>query len=619
MPQKQKLRSKTDSGSSDFFVAVVPNYVFEDVENPNKTMLKDMVSKQGFLMYNDEKTERERMLKPRLVSPEYDPTIIQTWLQVCRAHHIGCRFDQPPSASLILIDCRSRRILNASDIKSGPEIEYVSLSYVWGDNTDMAEIVWDGHNLPLTLPLVVQDAIQVTLTLGYYYLWVDKYCVDNRNKTKKHEQLMHMDSVYRNAALTIVAAAGTDESYGLPGVSKERPSRQLSFAGENYTLLSTLPLPHNSIIKSRWATRGWTYQEAILSKRRLVFTDDQLYFECNSTSCCESFDICFDDKKSAHQHYAQPLLFSLKELTTVDLSVKAARLSNLLTFLHCAEQYSQRTLRFDDDSLAAFSGIIRMLQSFTAFPVRHIWGIPFFHPSDDNCLPDKSEFTNRSFQVSPYWKTPALEYCCPTKSSPEEAEGADYLAFLMFSLGWRHDSAVSLPPRRRNNFPSWSWTGWEGSVAWPKLTEKSDIGILPSIETAISFGDTNTAFDPATRFKAASASLLSNNIKSLYIRTSAISRTAFVFDSASSMLLLSTGSSVRLYLSKAGLDASKVFKRIQSARYEAIPLATVGETTYMMLVKRYPNSYYRIGTMSVHAHYLTVPLFTSEVKTYKLR
>ncbi len=36
------------------------------------------------------------------------------------------------------------------------------------------------------------------------------------------------------------------------------------------------------------ATRGWTYQEGVLSNRRLVFTEEQVYWECRGMAVCET-------------------------------------------------------------------------------------------------------------------------------------------------------------------------------------------------------------------------------------------------------------------------------------------------------------------------------------------
>ncbi|KAI0532851.1 heterokaryon incompatibility protein-domain-containing protein [Xylaria digitata] len=610
--------------NSDFFVAAVPSQFSMALGGSDRAMFDDMVSKRGFLVYHEDKSLENRILRPRLVTPLLKPDVVKNWLRVCLSQHQGCRVAQKPRTALNLIDCQNPQGLSTNGIHTGSELEYVALSYVWGNSIDVSKVILDGSQLPQTLPSVISDAIKVVLKLGYRYLWVDKYCVDKHNKSKKHEQLMHMDSVYKNAALTIVAAAGADESYGLPGVSRPRPTRQVSFTrdGDNYTLTSTLPLPHSLIANSKWATRGWTYQEAILSRRRLVFTDDQLYFECNSASCSEGFDMSFDDTffgpRTSDDSFIRPSLFSLQQLGPTGLSGKAARLSNFFTYVHCAEQYSKRTLSFDHDSLIAFSGIIRVLESTATFPVRHIWGIPFFHPDDDNLTGDQLQSTYQSFQLPPFWKTCVLDYNNTPRTPSPDAEGVNYLAYLMLGLCWRHCPSAK-PPRRRNALPSWSWTGWEGSVAWPSLTKNSDIRSSTWAETSISLGPNSIECVPELYHNSTDAHLLAQSNKSLHIQTSAISHNAFVFEESSRSLALSTGGTVLLYTSKDDLDTWKVFKRIQSQRYEVIRLATVDEDTYMMLIKRYRNAYYRIGTLAVKDIYLSYTLFTSKIKTYKLR
>ncbi|KAI1329928.1 heterokaryon incompatibility protein-domain-containing protein [Xylariaceae sp. FL0255] len=590
---------------SDVFIAAVPNPFPKIIDGLNETMIMAMAFKHGFLVYTDQETSKGR-----------------NWLGTCKSNHARCRIHRRREASLNLINCQQRKVYNLSDLKSDSYPEYVALSYVWGDNAGQQKIPSGKNNLPPALPQVVEDSIQVALKLGYSYLWVDKYCVDSQDKAKKHEQLMHMDSVYQNAALTIVAAAGANESYGLPGISKKRIPQQIEFEGEDFTLMSTLPLPHRSITNSHWASRGWTYQEAILSRRRLVFTENQLYFECNSMSCCESFSIDMDKKSSEIDPNSlpltQPSLFSLKQLHSPGASGQSARLSNFFTYVNCTEEYSRRKLSYDRDSLTAFSGIIRMLESFTAFPVRHIWGIPLFHPDDDDLQSDTLASTYQSFQVPPFWKTPGINYAVSPEKASVLKEGVDYLAFLLLGLGWRHDPTLERP-RRRNDLPSWSWTGWQGAVTWPRLDQSSVIRTLPWLSTSITLGDSCTESVPAMYHKATDLHLLVQSNKSLFIRTLAMSRTAFILDKSANILCLSTGQRVKFYPSKSDLDAPKAHKRLQSERYEVIILATVDQDTYMMLVKKYRNSYYRIGTMAVNTAYLTMPLFTSKIKTYKLR
>jgi hypothetical protein len=103
---------------------------------------------------------------------------------------------------------------------------------------------------------VILDAIAVTKSLGFRYLWVDKFCIDQVNKNVKHQQITHMDAVYENAEITIIAAAGVDETCGLPGVRSKAPSAQPVARIGGLTVLSTMRDVQNSIRSSKWFTRG---------------------------------------------------------------------------------------------------------------------------------------------------------------------------------------------------------------------------------------------------------------------------------------------------------------------------------------------------------------------------
>jgi hypothetical protein len=53
---------------------------------------------------------------------------------------------------------------------------------------------------------------------------------------------------------------------------REKPLPPGKIAGTTI-LNSTLEDPKITISNSEWATRGWTYQEGVLSNRRLIFTE----------------------------------------------------------------------------------------------------------------------------------------------------------------------------------------------------------------------------------------------------------------------------------------------------------------------------------------------------------
>lgn len=169
-----------------------------------------------------------------------------------------------------LIDCNTRKICPVPGT-SLEGCEYVALSYVWGlgDND-----TFTGDRLPNRVPAVINDALTITKNLGVGYLWVDRYCIDQTDEVDKTVQIQQMQAIYWNACFTIIAAAGSDPHYGLPGVSRPRhPNRQPCVRVAGKPLTWTMPDFDALILRSRWNTRAWTYQEMYFSWSSLIFTD----------------------------------------------------------------------------------------------------------------------------------------------------------------------------------------------------------------------------------------------------------------------------------------------------------------------------------------------------------
>jgi hypothetical protein len=188
--------------------------------------------------------------------------------------HKECFTDYATSsiiASFKLIDCKTNQIIAAEDNS------YIALSYVWG--TIIPDRSHKLGYLPENLPLTVRDSIVATTKLGFRYLWVDAYCINQECQEEGMEKMPKMDVIYQNAALTIIACAGYDSDYGLPGVSVRKRQPQAYSVDEDGTV-TTLDNPQVEIQRSNWSSRAWTYQEGLLSQRRLVFTDRQVFFGC---------------------------------------------------------------------------------------------------------------------------------------------------------------------------------------------------------------------------------------------------------------------------------------------------------------------------------------------------
>ena len=91
-----------------------------------------------------------------------------------------------------------------------------------------------------------------------------------------------MDKAYESALATIVAVSGNDSDAGLPGVDFVPRSKQPSARVRGRILVSKLPHVCFFLERSKWVTRGWTYQEAMLSGQCMSFLNAQVYFICKT-------------------------------------------------------------------------------------------------------------------------------------------------------------------------------------------------------------------------------------------------------------------------------------------------------------------------------------------------
>jgi hypothetical protein len=183
---------------------------------------------------------------------------------------------------LSVIDVITRRVVFAK-----PGCRYVALSYVWAQaGMGESEVDWDvtfaDGFLPEKVPQTIEDAILVVKALGERFLWVDAYCIDQTNSQGRQVMIDNMDLIYEGATATICAVTSPSTGSGLPGVSLpwrvEPQVIQQSQTGSFATV--RIPVVSMSVVTSLWNHRAWTLQEAVLSKRRLCFSEDQIFLWC---------------------------------------------------------------------------------------------------------------------------------------------------------------------------------------------------------------------------------------------------------------------------------------------------------------------------------------------------
>ena len=104
-----------------------------------------------------------------------DHGMVAAWLDLCDQQHGGERTgsnDIPDIQGMQVIDCREKGV-----IPMPKNIRYVTLSYVWGQTSNVDPTLAPRTSLPPQLPRTIEDTILVTQRLGFRYLWVDRYCI----------------------------------------------------------------------------------------------------------------------------------------------------------------------------------------------------------------------------------------------------------------------------------------------------------------------------------------------------------------------------------------------------------------------------------------------------------
>ena len=341
---------------------------------------------------------------------------VSSWIRSCDTTHSKCH--QPfvsLDGSFISRGMYFVSVSRSCLVKAKVGEKYVALSYVWGTTSaglkcTKANLDFLRSNASLSqkntgqyLPDTIRRAMKFTLQLGFDLLWVDSLCIIQDDPVHTAAQINNMASIYSNSYLTLCAADGLDANSGLRGVlgcSQPRNIHQdiLAFSDG----LATFNWIRQMYGESVYDERGWTFQEKVLSKRIIAFTEHGLEWRCQETVAQEQ-----------HNHIGRVTS------TYVDLSI--ARADTLWPYLkkwdNLVRSYLRRKLTYEEDILRAFSGISGVLAGSMSEGV--FFGLP-----------------QQFFDVALLWVP--TEHLRPRKDTTNGV--ASY------------------------EFPSWSWVGWIGAI-----------------------------------------------------------------------------------------------------------------------------------------------------------
>lgn len=425
--------------------------------------------KSGFIVCHLEKPTREPRT-PQIVPNALDVSLPKAWLELCTRRHGTCRcaintrLHMPRTR---LIDCKTRKLINVG-VWPFHMPRFAALSYRWGatpepqmeqDQEGRSELEGPLSNLPLT----IEDAMSVTKGLGLRYLWVDQYCIDQNNVEEKQAQIQNMDRIYQCAEVAIMATAGEDCHYGLPGVSKRARQVLDPFILDDILTFGMCPPAGAHWQNGAWHERGWTFQETHLPRRRLVFSDTLVHFECahhrpwqrENSGGFETVQHSAKEARKLKGSYVAMVLDPRRALDTWDWCeitplistvslLRVAAYSHRGNFEACILEYysfvfyyTMRKLSYASDSLNAFLGLANAMQEFQ-LSIYNVAGVPFMV---GNKRTDRDYWAESSFSSGLAWYS---------------IQGTD-----------RSDQKDA----KNGGLPSWSW----GNVKlWPILLDVLD-------------------------------------------------------------------------------------------------------------------------------------------------
>jgi hypothetical protein len=371
----------------------------------------------------DENVTDERALKARTMNVD----IIRGWLNECdQRHNPACCSKQSDSSlgygslPLYLIDVKDGCI-----IPTPGHSRYVALSYVWGggeastcatranlQELQKPEGLYRRHT---SLPRTIMDAIHLTDSLGERYLWIDRLCIVQDDEATKQHQLSSMGEIYAGAFFTLVAAQNEEASLGLYGrrrmtIGPAEPPNKKSVRRPSRSSLSDrqIMLTHAmSLMQTKWYSRGWTFQEYIFSRRRVIFHNGTVNWEC----------LCSSWHEGQTMSNVAPCDAPLEKVHPSRTGLKLTPWPDMFRYTRLTSLFNERDLTYPEDVLDAFAGCLHHLSR--VFPGGFISGMP-----------------TMCFDAALLWQP------------------------------WVHMKRRKSRklPLEEAVLPSWSWAGWEGVI-----------------------------------------------------------------------------------------------------------------------------------------------------------
>lgn len=204
-----------------------------------------------------------------------------------------------------------------------------------------------------SLPKTFQDAVLFTHKLGIRFLWIGSLCILQDNKSDWHQEASNMTGIYQHSYLNLAA---TKSSCPADGCFPQTFDRELiidndrKYRGVYVRNKNRHCIGESKVTGFPLLTRGWAYQERLLSARVLHVGPDELFWECNEALDCECGFL-------GESHGQWPKIFHQPAVHSSDHFTRTERWHRIVT------DHSSLELSYESDRLHALTGLAAQIQS----------------------------------------------------------------------------------------------------------------------------------------------------------------------------------------------------------------------------------------------------------------
>lgn len=312
--------------------------------------------------------------------------LLRGWMNNCVESHAECQREvsspYQPSRLLEVSEDMVRLVERdaddaADDDDDDDELKtitrrYATMSHCWGGKENFLVLRPENYaqfrdGLPISeFEPSFRDVFLTVRRLGLVYIWIDCFCILQGNSVEATEDWRQeadkMKLVYLNSFVNLSATHAKNPSEGCfttrspsavstPGVfvwpGSPEQAYQIYSSDRFYQDVGVDGLKANAIF-----SRAWIYQERLLSRRMIHFSQGQVYWECSETPLAlESFPDGIDVDQKQYVHMAP---FSITQ------SMGTTSSEMLVGWHEMLDQYARCALTFPSkDKLLALGGVAK--------------------------------------------------------------------------------------------------------------------------------------------------------------------------------------------------------------------------------------------------------------------